>query len=87
MAENLEKRKYAGFKKGLEAVYHTRTAAEYSRCMIEVREVCMTTENHSNSYATYLNKMKGAAPISAAEIEKLNAVFARYGVTDWKGVA
>jgi len=86
MAKNLEKRKHAGFKKGLETVYHTRTAAEYSRCMNEVREVCMTTENHSNSYSSYLNKMKGIAPISAAETEKLNEVFVRYGITDWQGV-
>lgn len=85
MAENLEKVKQGGFQRGLKTVYATCTAAEYTRCMEEVREVCMTTEERSCSRSSYYNKMYGRTLLTVAETERLNEVFARYGVTDWQG--
>jgi hypothetical protein len=83
--ENTDKRKIWGFKKGLNAVYNNCTAAQYSRCRAEIREVITTTEVKGNSQASFYAKMNGKSPLTIAETEKLNEVFARYGVTDWQG--
>lgn len=85
MAETTEKSKHAGFRRGLNIIYNTKPAADYARCLKEVHDVCTTTEVRNSSDSSYYNKMKGKTPLSVAEIEKLNAVFARYGVTDWQG--
>jgi len=86
MEENIKKNLPTGFKKGLAEVYRTRTAAEYTRCLAETREVCTTTEAKGNSVASYYSKMNGRTALSVAETEKLNALFASYGVTDWQGI-
>lgn len=86
MEENIKKNLPTGFKKGLAEVYRTRTAAEYTRCLAETREVCTTTEAKGNSVASYYGKMNGRTALSVAETEKLNALFASYGVTDWQGI-
>lgn len=84
--ENTEKIKNWGFKKGLNAVYNNCTAAQYSKCLSETREVITTTEAKGNSQASFYAKMNGKSPLTIAETEKLNAVFARYDVTDWQGI-
>jgi hypothetical protein len=84
--ENTEKIKNWGFKKGLNTVYNNCTAAQYSRCLAETREVIKTTEARGNSMASYYTKMNGKVPLTIAETEKLNEVFASYGVTDWQGI-
>lgn len=84
--ENLENNKILGFKKGLNAVYDSCTAAQYSQCLAEAREVIMTTEARGNSVASYYTKMNGKVPLTVAETEKLNELFARYGITDWQGI-
>lgn len=84
--ESTEKKQKWGFKKGLNAVYQNCTAAQYSHCMTEVREVITTTEARGNSQASYYAKMNGRAPLTVAETEKLSEVFARYGVTEWQGI-
>lgn len=84
--ENTDKRKIWGFKKGLNAVYNNCTAAQYSKCLAETRAVIMTTEARGNSMASYYTKMNGKVPLTIAESEKLNEVFASYGVTDWQGI-
>lgn len=84
--ENLENNKILGFKKGLNAVYDNCTAAQYSQCLAEARDVIMTTEARGNSVASYYTKMNGKVPLTVAETEKLNEVFARYGITDWQGI-
>jgi hypothetical protein len=83
---NTEKVKILGFKKGLNAVYNNCTAAMYTQCLADTREVIMTTEARGNSMASYYTKMNGKAPLTIAETEKLNEVFAKYGVTDWHGI-
>ena len=84
--ENTDKSKIWGFKKGLNAVYNNCTASQYSRCLSETREVIMTTEARGNSMASYYTKMNGKVPLTIAETEKLNEVFARYGITEWQGI-
>ena len=84
--EITEKSKNWGFKRGLNTVYNNCTAAQYSQCLSETREVIMTTEARGNSMASYYTKMNGKVPLTIAETEKLNAVFARYDVTDWQGI-
>ena len=74
-----------GFTLGLKAVHETRTAAEYQRCMDEAKEVCMTTEVRCNSRGTYYRKMYGLTPLTVAEAQRLEEVFAKYGITDWRG--
>jgi len=86
MEENINKTRPQGFKKGLDAVFNTCTAAQYSRCLAELKEVCTTTEARRSSISTYYNKMRGTAALSVAGTEKLNEVFARYGITDWQGI-
>lgn len=86
MEENIKKNKPDGFHKGLMEVYHTKTAAAYTQCLAETREICMGTEKgRGNSRSSYYNKMYGRMPLSVAETERLNEMFARYGVTDWQG--
>lgn len=75
-----------GFQRGLDRVYETCSAEQYDRCLREVKEVCMSTEVINASQASYYNKRRGVRPLSVAEAERLTAVFARYGVTDWQGV-
>lgn len=84
--ENTEKKQNWGFKKGLNTVYNGRTAAQYSKCLSETKEVIMTTEVKGNSQASFYAKMNGKTPLTIAETEKLAEVFARYGVTDWQGI-
>ena len=81
-----EKINVLGFKKGLNAVYNNCTAAQYSQCLSDTRKVITTTEARCNSLASYYSKMNGRTALSVAETEKLNALFASYGVTDWQGV-
>ena len=83
---NTDKSKIWGFKKGLNAVYNNCTAAQYSKCLSETREVITTTEAKGNSQASFYAKMNGKSPLTIAETEKLNAVFARYGVNNWQGI-
>lgn len=84
MEKKEETSKSNGFKKGLDAVYNTCSAAQYAQCLAETREVCMGTESRGNSRTSYYNKMYGRTPLTIAETERLNDVFARYGVTDWQ---
>lgn len=83
--ENTKRSELYGFTRGLQQVYSTRTAAEYARCLAEVREVCMSTEERGSSRSSYYNKMNGRMPMSVAEAERIAAVFAKYGVKDWCG--
>lgn len=75
-----------GFQTGLQAVYATRTAAEYDQCMKELVDVCMNTEERGNSRSSFYNKRYGRMALTVAEAERVGAVFAKYGVTDWRGV-
>lgn len=81
--EKTKNNKAKGFQLGLQTVYETRTAAEYARCLKEVREVCTTTESRGTSRSSFYSKMKGRTPITVAERERLSKVFARYGVSEW----
>ena len=45
----------------------------------------MTTETRYNSRSTYYLKMYGRTPLTVAEDDRLNQMFAKYGVTDWRG--
>jgi len=83
--ENNQNEPPVGFKRGINQVYNTRSAADYARCLKEVSDVCTTTESRCNSRSSYYNKMNGRTPLSVAETERLNEIFARYGVTDWQG--
>lgn len=74
-----------GFTKGLTAVRNKCTAAEYERCKEEAKEVCLTTEVRYNSRGSYYRKMKGLTPLTVAEEERMDKVFAKFGVTDWRG--
>ena len=76
-----------GFTRGLQTVKETRPAADYERCRKEAKEICMTTETRYNSRSTYYLKMKGRTPLTVAEDDRLNQMFAKYGVTDWRGTA
>lgn len=85
MEEKIEKNNW-GFYKGLQEVFNTCSAATYSHCLNETREICMSTEKgRGNSYSSYYNKMYGKKPLSVAETEKIGAIFARLGITDWQG--
>lgn len=76
-----------GFTKGLQAVRNKCTAADYDRCKEEVKDVCLTTEVRYNSRGSYYRKMNGLTPLTVAEEERMDKVFAKYGVSDWRGTA
>lgn len=81
----MEKTGEKGFQRGLDQVYATCTAEEYSKCLKECLTVCMTTEESCASKASFYNKRRGKRPLSVAEAQRLENVFAKYGVTDWRG--
>lgn len=83
-----EKNKNWGFKKGLNAVFNSPncSAAQYTKCLQEAKEICTTTEPKNSSLSSYYSKMNGRMPMSVAEAEKMDNLFARYGVTDWQGI-
>lgn len=83
--ENTEKSQTLGFERGLQAVYRTRTAAEFDQCKKECYTVCTTTERRANSLSSYYNKRFGRRVLSVAERERIAEIFAKYGVTDWEG--
>lgn len=78
------KKRHAGFDRGLQQVYETRSAADYKRCFASVKEVCMGTETRGVSRSTFYNKRKGYSALTVAEFMKLAAIFERYGVTEWR---
>ena len=75
-----------GFSRGLDMVKRTRPLADYTDCLNELREVILTTEKRGCSLASYYNKLNGRTPLTIAEEERINAIFARYGVTEWHGI-
>lgn len=83
--ETTEKTK--GFSRGLDVVYHTKTAAEYDRCREELRTVIMTTEKGVITPAIFYNKRDGRTPLTLAEEQRISEVFAKYGIADWQGIA
>ena len=85
--ENLTKEKETvlGFQQGLDIVYDTCTAKDYDKCLKEVCDVCMNTEVSCSSKASFYNKRRGKRPLSVAEELRLAKVFAKYGVTEWRG--
>ncbi|MBO4382199.1 MAG: hypothetical protein IKV77_05215 [Alistipes sp.] len=84
MANN-ENLSFKGFLRGIRAVSVTRTKAEYDECMKELAQVILTTERVGNTLSNYYNKRAGRARLTTAEEERIGKVFAKYGVTDWRG--
>ena len=74
------------FQRGVSIAYRTLTAENYDKCMTEVRDIIASTEKRGNSRSTYYNKLNGRTPLTIAEAQRLDEVFARYGVTDWRGI-
>lgn len=75
----------AGFQRGVSIAYRTLTAENYDKCMAEVRNIIASTEERGNSRSTYYNKLNGRTPLTIAEAQRLDEVFARYGIADWRG--
>lgn len=74
-----------GFQRGLQEVCNTRPKAEYDQCLAELREVILTTEKRGCSVASFYSKRYGNAPLTVSEEQKIAEVFAKYGVTEWRG--
>lgn len=84
--ENTKISKPWGFMKGINEVAETRPKADYDLCLKELANVILTTEERGSSVASYYNKRNGRVPLTLAENERINEVFAKYGVSDWQGV-
>ena len=74
-----------GFQRGLQQVALTRSKAEYDRCLVEVRNVILTTEKRGCSPSSFYSKRRGESPLTVSEEQKIAEVFAKYGVSDWQG--
>lgn len=80
-----EKNNKNGFTNGIEQVKRHHPMAVYTRCIQELRDVILSTEKFRCSISCYYHKRNGHTPLTIAEETRIDEVFAKYGITDWRG--
>ena len=74
-----------GFQRGIDKCATTLTKVEYDKCLAELKNVILTTEKRGCSIASFYLKRYGDAPLTVSEEQGIAEVFAKYGITDWRG--